>query len=81
VTTGSNERVNSVNNCIDSDSKPQKNKADAWPTLGKAGKEPLQRVPPRAAKCASKKASFFRYELDPQIGCFLGTTCRLFVSS
>jgi len=74
---GPNERVDCANNCIDSNSKPQKDEADAWPTLREAGKEPLQPVPPQTQRCARKKANFFRCELDPQNECFFCTTWKL----
>jgi hypothetical protein len=54
VTAGSNERVDTANDCIDSNSKPQKDEADAWPTLREAGKEPLQRMPPPAQNLPAK---------------------------
>jgi hypothetical protein len=68
------EHVNSANDCIDSDRKPQKDEANAWPTLREAGKESLQQMPPRGTKRANKEINFFRRKLDPQIECFSGTT-------
>jgi hypothetical protein len=50
VIVGSYERFNSANDCIDGNSQPQKDEADAWPTLREAGKEPLQPMPPRGTK-------------------------------
>ena len=50
VMVGSYERFNSANDCIDGHSQPQKNEADAWPTLREAGKKPLQPMPPRGTK-------------------------------
>ena len=76
MTVGSNERANRANDGIDSNGKPQKDEADAWPTLGEAGKEPLQPVPPQAQRRAKKKASFFRCELDPPKECFFCTTWK-----
>jgi hypothetical protein len=43
VMVGSHERFHSANDCIDGNSQPQKDEADAWPTLREAGKKPLQR--------------------------------------
>jgi hypothetical protein len=74
MTAGSNERVNCTNECIDGNSKPEKDEADTWRTLREAGKESLQPVPPKAQRRARKKASFFRCELDPQNECFFCTT-------
>jgi hypothetical protein len=50
VLVGSYERFNSANDRIGGDSEPQKDEADAWPTLGEAGKKPLQPTPPRGTK-------------------------------
>ena len=50
VIVGSYERFNSANDCIDGNSQPQKDEADAWPTLREAGKKPLQPMPPRGTK-------------------------------
>jgi hypothetical protein len=38
VTVRLNEGVNSANDCIDGNNKPQKYEADAWPPLWEAGK-------------------------------------------
>ena len=78
MTVRLNECVNSANDCIDGNNKPQKYQADAWPPLWEAGNEPLQRIPPRGTDTPQKEASFFRRGLDPQIECFLCTTCRFF---
>ena len=79
VTLGSYERFNSVNDCIDGNSQPQKDEADAWPTLREAGKKPLQPMPPRGTKKAPKREpTFFRRGVDPQIECFFCTTRRIF---
>jgi hypothetical protein len=50
VMVGSYERLHSANDCIDGNSQPQKDEADAWPTLREAGKKPLQPMPPRGIK-------------------------------
>ena len=71
MTVGSNERVNSANDCIDSNSKPQKDEADAWPTLREAGKEPLQRMPPLGTKRASNRLASFAANWTPRSGAFL----------
>ena len=38
VMVGSNQRFHSANDCIDGNRQPQKDEADAWPTLREAGK-------------------------------------------
>src|SRR5580692_4961239 len=60
VTVRLNECLNCANDCIDGNNKPQKYEAYAWPPLWEAGKEPLQRIPPRGADMPQKEASFFR---------------------
>jgi hypothetical protein len=70
MTVGSNERVNCANDCIDSNSKPQKDEADAWPTLREAGKESLQRMPPRGTKRASKRLASFAANWTPRTSAF-----------
>lgn len=60
VTVWLKEYVNSADDCIDGNNKPQKYEADAWPTLWEVGKEPLQRIPPRGTITPQKEASFFR---------------------
>src|ERR1700677_4318064 len=50
VMVGSYERFHSANDCIDGNRQPQKDEADAWPTLREAGKKPLQPMPPRGTK-------------------------------
>ena len=66
------ERVNSANDCIDGKRKPQKDEADAWPTLREAGKESLQRMPPRGTKRASKRLASFDPNWTPRSSAFLG---------
>jgi len=70
MTVGSNERINCTNDCIDSNSKSQKDEADAWPTLREAGKEPLQPVPPRAQRRASKRLASFATDWTPRTSAF-----------
>jgi hypothetical protein len=70
VTVGSNQRVNSANDCIDGNSKPQKDEADTWPTLREAGKEPLQRMPPPGTKRASKRLAPLATNWTPGSGAF-----------
>jgi hypothetical protein len=50
VMVGSYERFHSANDCIDGNRQPQKDEADACPTLREAGKKPLQPMPPRGTK-------------------------------
>jgi hypothetical protein len=50
VMVRSYERFHSANDCIDGNRQPQKDEADAWPTLREAGKKPLQPMPPRGTK-------------------------------
>jgi hypothetical protein len=50
VMLGSYKRFNSVNDCIDRNSQPQKDEANAWPTLRETGKKSLQPMPPRGNK-------------------------------
>jgi hypothetical protein len=50
VLVGAYERFDSANDCIDGNTQPQKNEADAWPTLREAGKKPLQPTPPRGTE-------------------------------
>jgi hypothetical protein len=50
VMVGSCERCHSADDCIDGNRQPQKDEANAWPTLREAGKKPLQPMPPRGTK-------------------------------
>ena len=70
MTVGSNERVNCADDCIDSYSEPQKDEADARPTLWEAGKEPLQRVPPQAQRRAKKRLASFAVNWTPRKSAF-----------
>ena len=56
---GSNEQVNSANDCIESQGKPQKNEADTWPPLWKAGKKSLQRLPPEVQNVPVRRLASF----------------------
>jgi hypothetical protein len=78
MTPGSNERADAATHCVECNSKSQEDQAGTWPSLREAGKEPLQPMPPRGTKTSQKEASFLRRGLDPQIECFLCTTCRFF---
>jgi hypothetical protein len=77
MAVGSIERVNSVNDCIDGNRKTQKNEANAWPTLREAGKESLQRMPPRGTKRASKRLASFAANWTPRSSAFLGLLADL----
>src|ERR1700733_15947974 len=81
VAVGSIERVNPANDCIDGNRKTQKDEADAWPTLREAGKEPLQRVPPRAQNVPANRLASFAANWPPPIECFSATSRRFFVLS
>jgi len=81
VTVGSIERGNSENDCIDGNRKPQKDEADTWPTLREAGKESLQRMPPRGTKRASKRLASFAPNWTPRSSAFLGLLARFFILS
>jgi hypothetical protein len=68
VIVGSCERFHSENDCIDGNSQPQKDEADAWPTLREAGKKPLQPMPPRGTKKPpEREPTVFRRGVDPHI--------------
>jgi hypothetical protein len=58
VMVGSYQRFHSPNDCIDSNSQPQKDEADACPTLGEAGKKPLQPMPPRGTKKRPRERAY-----------------------
>jgi hypothetical protein len=78
---GSIERVNTANDCIDGNGKPQKDEADAWPTLREAGKESLQRMPPRGTRRASKRLACSAAKWTPRSSAFSRTSRRFFVLS
>jgi hypothetical protein len=77
VAARSNERVDTAADGVECDSKPQEDKAGTRPTLRKAGKEPLQTVPPQAQRRARKSLAFFPLGLNPQNECFFCTPCGL----
>lgn len=65
------ERFNSANDCIDGNSQPQKDEADAWPTLREAGKKPLQPMPPPGTKNPQRESlPFFVAEWTPRSSAF-----------
>jgi hypothetical protein len=79
VIVGSYERFNSANDCIDGNSQPQKDEADAWPTLREAGKEPLQPMPPRGTKKPQRESlPSFVAEWTPRSSAFSVPPCRIF---
>jgi hypothetical protein len=71
VIVGSHERFNSANDCIDGNSQPQKDEADAWPTLREAGEKPLQPMPPPGTKKPQRESlPSFVAEWTPRLSAF-----------
>ena len=79
VMVGSYERFHSANDCIDGNRQPQKDEADAWPTLREAGKKPLQPMPPRGTKKPQRESlPSFVAEWTPISSAFSVPPCRIF---